>query len=152
MTHINTPIAVLGAGAWGTALAMGLARNGQSVRLWDIDSELIATMQSDRMQPARLPGIPFPDKLEPVSDLADALDGIRDIFLVVPSFAFKKVLESLKPLVADDVRFAWGTKGLNPEKSHKGKGFTPALVASSSKIRTKDLFHSSHRYQLPINL
>lgn len=119
-----SPIAVLGAGAWGTALAILLARNGQPVRLWDIDSDLIRTMQAERMQPTRLPGIPFPSLLSPVVDLKEAVSDAQDICLTVPSFAFKKVLENLKSLVPNDVRFVWGTKGLNPENS----GFLHKIV------------------------
>lgn len=120
----TSPIAVLGAGAWGTALAIHLARNGQPVRLWDIDADLIQSMQKERMQPSRLSGIPLPSLLEPVVALKDAVNNVQDICLVVPSFAFKKVLEEIKPLVAKDVRFVWGTKGLNPENA----GFLHELV------------------------
>lgn len=104
-------IAVLGAGAWGTALAMLLARNGQTVRLWDHDTKRLAVMESERM----FLSVPLPNSLHIEMNLEDAVLGVTDICLVVPSHAFRKVLVRLKPLVPSDVRFVWGTKGLDPE-------------------------------------
>lgn len=113
----KSPIAVLGAGAWGTALAILLAKNNQVVHLWDIDTNMLELMQLERMHSSRLPGIHFPEKLVVKTDLADAVCDVQDICLVVPSFAFEALLKQLKPLVRDDVRFVWGTKGLNPENA-----------------------------------
>lgn len=114
MDKSTLPIAVLGAGAWGNALAVLLARNGQSVRLWDVNADLIAKMQStDAIE-----------NLHPIADLKTAVTGVRDICLVVPSFAFRSVLTDLKSMVSDDVRFVWGTKGLNPDNA----GFLHEIV------------------------
>lgn len=111
MDNTNTPIAVLGAGAWGSALAILLARNGQSVRLWDHDPKPLLMMQSERT----FLGVALPDNLSIEIELENAVRGVRDICLVIPSHAFEKVLMRLKSLVPSDVRFVWGTKGLNPE-------------------------------------
>lgn len=108
---ITAPIAVLGAGAWGTALAILLARNGQAVRLWDHDTKRLSMMQSERL----LLGIALPENLEIVLELEDAVRDVMDICLVVPSHAFRKVLVRLKSFVSSDARFVWGTKGLDPE-------------------------------------
>ena len=102
-----SPIAVLGAGAWGNALATLLARNGQPVRLWDVNAELIAQKQSENTI----------ENLAPVTELKAAVADVRDVCLVVPSFAFRSVLQDLKSMMPDDVRFVWGTKGLNPENA-----------------------------------
>lgn len=104
-------IAVLGAGAWGTALAVLLARNGQAVRLWDHDIKRLSQMQSERS----FAGVAFPDALHIEMDLEKAVADITDICLVVPSHAFRNVLTRLKPIVPANVRFVWGTKGLDPE-------------------------------------
>lgn len=132
MASKTTPIAVLGAGAWGTALALVLTRNGHTVRLWDVDRSLIETMQMTHEQSARLPGISFPDQLHPTLDITDAVDGVRDICLVVPSFAFRSVLQDLKSLVSSAVRFVWGTKGLSSENA----GFLSDLVSDVFSERT----------------
>lgn len=104
------PIAVLGAGAWGTALAVLLARNGQAVRLWDHDTNRLSQMASERI----FAGVAFPDQLTIALNLEDAVLGVTDICLVIPSHAFRQVLTQLKSLVSPDVRFVWGTKGLDP--------------------------------------
>lgn len=111
MDNIKTPIAVLGAGAWGSALATLLARNEQDVRLWDHDSKPLLKMQQTR----HLLGVALPDNLIISTRLEDAVRDVRDICLVVPSHAFEKVLARLKKIVPENVRFVWGTKGLNPD-------------------------------------
>ena len=73
-----SPIAVLGAGAWGTALAVLLARNGQAVRLWDHDANRLTLMQNDR---AWL-GVTFPDSLQIETQLEKAVHAVSDVCLV----------------------------------------------------------------------
>jgi len=113
MSKIDSPITVIGAGAWGTALALLLARNGNTVRLWGNDPAQLADLQTDRENRHYLPGFPFPENLHVVSDLKESLEGVRDILIVVPSHAFRDVLEEIKPYVKEP-RIAWGTKGLDP--------------------------------------
>ena len=87
-------IAVLGAGSWGTALAILLARNGAEVRLWGLEQEIRALIK-DGENRQFLPGIPFPDGLVPTLDLEQALDGADEVLVVVPSHAFPSLLESI---------------------------------------------------------
>lgn len=115
-----SPIAVLGAGAWGTALAILLARNGQVVRLWDHDKNRLTQMQNERS----FVGVPFPDTLSIHFELNDAVHDVSDICLVIPSHAFRAVLTQLKSIVTEHVRFVWGTKGLDPINS----GFLHEIV------------------------
>ncbi len=113
MTPSSTsPIAVLGAGSWGTALAILLARNGHVVRLWGHHETEIAALKRDGSNEHYLPGIPFPRGINPSSDLDACLDGVRDILVVVPSHAFGQVLERVKPQITSIHRIAWATKGL----------------------------------------
>ncbi len=114
--HVLTPITVLGAGSWGTALALLLARHGLTVRLWGHELDHMAKLQAERLNRAYLPDSPFPDNLIVESDLAAALNAVRDVLIVVPSFAFRSVLEKGRDFFADDVRLVWGTKGLDPDK------------------------------------
>lgn len=106
------PIAVLGAGSWGTALALLLVRNGHRVRLWDHFSEHIAALVRDRVNSRYLPDFPLPRKLEPSADLAATIEGVTDILVVVPSHVFQALLEELRPLIAAEQRLIWATKGL----------------------------------------
>jgi glycerol-3-phosphate dehydrogenase (NAD(P)+) len=110
--NIKNPIAVLGSGSWGTALSILLASNHQVVRLWGHDAEHIQEMRDMRSNERYLPGIHFPDLLELVDDLSEALDGVRDILIVVPSHVFIELLIKLKTLLMPDARIVWGTKGM----------------------------------------
>lgn len=112
----NLPITVLGAGAWGTALAILLARNGQDVRLWDHDPEHCAALSKQRFNQRYLPDITFPEKLHIYSDLVEALSDVQDILIVVPSHAFRSVLVRMQPLLKSrSVRIVWGSKGVDPQ-------------------------------------
>ncbi len=107
------PIAVLGAGSWGTALALVVARNGFPVRLWDHWPEQVTNLACDRENRRYLPGFPLPDNLEPVPDLEQVLEGAGEILVVVPSHGFAALLQALPPL-APEIGLAWATKGLEP--------------------------------------
>ncbi|NVJ48940.1 MAG: NAD(P)-dependent glycerol-3-phosphate dehydrogenase [Gammaproteobacteria bacterium] len=109
-----SPIAVLGAGSFGTALAILLAGNGNPTRLWARDDKQVAIMRQERCNAHYLPDAPFPSTLEVTADLASAVSGVRDILIVTPSGAFADTLASLKPLVSSDVRLVWACKGLEP--------------------------------------
>lgn len=106
------PYAVLGAGSWGTALALQLARNGHQTLLWTHSEDHYRAMHESRRNERFLPGIEFPDTLLPVSNLADTIAQARDILVVVPSHAFRETVQKLKPYLTDQHRLAWGTKGL----------------------------------------
>lgn len=110
-------IAVLGAGSWGTALAMVLARNGYSVHLWDHNHLLLETLQKTGYNEQYLPGIKLPDKIKVCHTLADALDNTETSLIVVPSHGFKGLLKKMRPLISAIsplYRIMWATKGLEP--------------------------------------
>ncbi|MEW5682434.1 MAG: NAD(P)H-dependent glycerol-3-phosphate dehydrogenase [Pseudomonadota bacterium] len=108
-------IAVLGAGSYGTALAICLARNGNTISLWGRNSDDMAQMAAQRINQKYLPDIALPDSLQLTADLAAAVSSSRDILVVVPSHAFADTLRQIKPLLRADARVAWATKGLEPE-------------------------------------
>ncbi len=108
-------ITVLGAGSYGTALAISLARNGHRTVLWGHEPEHMATLQADRSNEAFLPGAAFPDPLVIEADLAKALAASRNVMVVVPSHVFAEVLNQAKPLMRADARLVWATKGLEPK-------------------------------------
>ena len=115
MNQRNASMTMIGAGSYGTALAITLARNGHEVVLWGHDPEHIATLERDRCNAAFLPDVPFPDTLHLESDLATALAASRNILVVVPSHVFGEVLRQIKPLMRPDARLVWATKGLEAE-------------------------------------
>ena len=107
-------LAVLGAGSWGTAIAILLARNNVSTCLWGRSG--IELMQKQRCNQRYLPDRKFPSNLNLASDLKQAIHHIKDIIIAVPSHAFESLLKQLQPLIADDARIAW-IKGLHPESN-----------------------------------
>lgn len=115
MKPLNAAITVIGAGSYGTALAITLARKGHQVVLWGHDPQHIARLQQDRCNSAFLPATPFPDTLHPEPDLPAALAASRDILVVVPSHVFGEMLHQIKPLMRPDTRLVWATKGLEAE-------------------------------------
>lgn len=109
-----TTVTVLGAGSWGSALAIQLARNGVATRLWGRDAVQMAQMEAQRCNATYLPEIPFPALLAATADLAWAIEGGSAILVAVPSQAFRNTLHQITPLLRDGVPLAWATKGLEP--------------------------------------
>lgn len=115
--------AVLGAGSWGTALAIQFARSGRPVRLWGRDSADLAALERDRCNRRYLPDAPFPDSLHTVGLLPAAIADSTDVLIAVPSQGFRKLLEQLRPLLRPGMRLAWATKGFE-----QGTGKLPHQV------------------------
>jgi glycerol-3-phosphate dehydrogenase (NAD(P)+) len=108
-------VSVLGAGSWGTALAILLARNGHRVSLWGHHPEHVAALRADRSNQRYLPGVRFPDNLDLVDDLRTAAGSADIQLVVVPSHGFGALLGALKPHLPASPKIAWATKGLELE-------------------------------------
>jgi glycerol-3-phosphate dehydrogenase (NAD(P)+) len=107
----GSPVAVLGAGSWGTALAIQFARSGRPTRLWGRDPARVAAMARDRCNGRYLAAGIFPQSLSLEPELTDALGNARDVLIAVPSHAFRTLLGGIAPLLAPEMRLAWATKG-----------------------------------------
>jgi glycerol-3-phosphate dehydrogenase (NAD(P)+) len=105
------PIAVIGAGSWGTALAIQFARAGRPTVLWGRAEDDPEKLARDRHNERYLPDAEFPADLTVEPDLARAVATANDILVVVPSSALRAVLTSLRPLLSPGARVAWATKG-----------------------------------------
>ncbi len=113
---MNRKISLLGAGSWGTALAILMAKNSCRVLLWGHNEDHIAVLAKDRINQRYLPGQALPDPISVTSNLKKAAEFSDLILLAVPSHAFKNTLVGLKPHVKPkDLKIAWATKGFNPE-------------------------------------
>jgi glycerol-3-phosphate dehydrogenase (NAD(P)+) len=131
------PMAVIGAGSWGTALAILLAREGHPTQLWGRDAAQLGAMRAARRNLRYLPDAPFPESLQVSADLAQALQGARDALIAVPSHAFRATLERIRPLLAPHTRVAWATKGFEIDSGllphqvvQEVLGATPGAVLS----------------------
>lgn len=111
--------AVLGAGSWGTTLAVHLDAREWQVRLWDGDGANLACLDTERENRKYLPGIALPDSLEVIFDLASALEGASLVVWTVPSVALREVATHAKPFLARGALEACATKGLEPGTSRR---------------------------------
>ena len=108
-------IAVLGAGSWGTALAIQLSRNDLQVRLWGHDTEHIERLTEQRENKQYLPGYPLASNIEPLASLPAAIADCEFLLIAIPSKGFRALLQQLKPLLADDTALFWASKGFEIE-------------------------------------
>jgi glycerol-3-phosphate dehydrogenase (NAD(P)+) len=113
-TDRRTTLAVLGAGSWGTALAVLAARNGHAVLLWGPDAARLARLEHERENAAYLPGVRFPDRLHTRDDLAALLGETGNLLVAVPSHAFRSTLKAVAAQLVPHSIVAWATKGLEP--------------------------------------
>jgi glycerol-3-phosphate dehydrogenase (NAD(P)+) len=105
-------VTVLGAGSWGTALAVHLARVGHDVRLWARDAALVDAMAASRSNSVYLPDIAFPASLSVTDGLADALRGSELVVSAVPSHGCRAVIKRAAPALAAHAVIVSATKGL----------------------------------------
>jgi glycerol-3-phosphate dehydrogenase (NAD(P)+) len=108
-------VTVLGAGAWGTALAKVLAENGHEVSLWSRREDLANQINGAHANPRYLPGAPLPDSLVATHDLAGAIRGAKMIVFVVPSHSTREVARAAAAHVESDVPIVSATKGIENE-------------------------------------
>jgi len=108
-------ISILGAGSWGTALAVLAAKNGCQTLLWAHNSSHTKTLKIERENKRYLPKVIFPEHLSITDQLKTAAEFSSIILISVPSHAFKEILLKLKPFINDNTKIVWATKGFNPE-------------------------------------
>ncbi len=107
-------IAVLGAGSWGTALAMVLADNEHEVRLWSHKKSQAATINETGQNERYLPGVRLPSGITAFHDLGETVQGVSTVLLVVPTKAIRDVCRQLNKVLDRQVTIAHGTKGIEP--------------------------------------
>ena len=105
------PVAVLGAGSWGTALAIQFARAGRPTVLWGRDAAHLHQLARERRNVRYLPDAQFPDTLTIEPTLQTALQNAQDILVAVPSHALRALLGASAPFIRPNMRLAWATKG-----------------------------------------
>ncbi|HZG70321.1 MAG TPA: NAD(P)H-dependent glycerol-3-phosphate dehydrogenase [Chondromyces sp.] len=108
-------IAVIGAGSWGTALAMVLADNGHEVRLWGKNEKQIEEINMKRTNEKYLPGIKLPDNICGLSDLPSALKEVETIILAVPTKAIREVIGKIREFQQEPLTIVHVSKGIEPD-------------------------------------
>ena len=127
-------IAVLGAGSWGTALSVHLARNGHQVRLWGRDRMLIADIRATRVNAEYLPDIPFPATITPTASLDEALAGAAFVVTAVPSHGLRHVVREAAPHLARGTPIVSATKGLEVDSLRRMSEVIAEEVGEPSRI------------------
>jgi glycerol-3-phosphate dehydrogenase (NAD(P)+) len=145
-------IAVIGAGAWGTALAIALGRSGSHrVQLWSHGREAAESIRSRRVNEPYLDGCPLPDSIEATNDLAEALEGAEMVLGVMPSHHARRVWTQMKPLLRPETLLVSATKGLENDSLLRmsevisevlfdgGAGFAPRLCSISGPTFAREV-------------
>lgn len=114
---MDKKLAIIGAGSWGTALAIHFAKHESEhkhrVHVWGKELDELQEMQQARCNTAYLPGITLPETLVINESLEVAMAGADAVLVVVPSSAFREVVTNIKPYLKPDALLMWGTKGLD---------------------------------------
>jgi glycerol-3-phosphate dehydrogenase (NAD(P)+) len=109
---VSTCLAIIGAGSWGTALAIVLSPRFERIRLWAHEADLVERMFSTRLNDIFLPGFPLPLNVEPTADLAFALADAEIVIGVMPSRFARSLYREMLPYLVPGMRFISATKGL----------------------------------------
>lgn len=125
-------IGVVGAGSWGTALAVQLAGAGHSVLLWGRDRDFVADLATRRANDKYLPGVEFPKGLSVTADMAEVSE-CRHVLMVVPSHGFRSALRKLLAAGTGVSTLISATKGVEQEKTARMSEVTAEEAASASR-------------------
>lgn len=144
-------IAVIGAGAWGTAISIVLGRNRMhSVRLWAHEAEVRDSVNQRRVNQLFLPGYTVPEAVRCTNDFAEALQGAKIVVSVMPSHHTRRVFERMRPHLNPEMLFVSATKGIENDSLLRmtevitavlddSKGFRPRLGALSGPSFAKEV-------------
>jgi glycerol-3-phosphate dehydrogenase (NAD(P)+) len=125
MGEADSPVAIVGAGSWGTALAALLGREGRRVRLWARRPEMAQSLRLRRENQQYLAGVTLPDPVEPHHDLACALEGAQTVVLAVPSRGMRETVRALRPHLKPQHTLISAAKGL---EHHTGLRMTEVIA------------------------
>ena len=140
---MTSSIAIIGAGGWGTALAIAMARPESApseVRLWAFEPYLVETMIATRENPIYLPSVRVPSSVRISNSMPDVLSDARIVIIAVPSHVFRPVMSQMKPFLNGDMYFVSATKGIENDTLMRmsevvmdvlGPAFHPKVAAIS---------------------
>jgi glycerol-3-phosphate dehydrogenase (NAD(P)+) len=115
MQDMKKAVTVVGAGSWGTALAMVLADNGHEVRLWSHNESQVQEINQSHTNKKYLPEIVLPELIVGYASLKDALAGIKEVILAVPTKAIREVIGKIRTVQNSPLTIAHVSKGIEPD-------------------------------------
>jgi glycerol-3-phosphate dehydrogenase (NAD(P)+) len=145
-------IAVIGAGAWGTALSIALARRGtHQLKLWAYEKEVVESIRTTHVNEPFLSGCPLAESIEATQSLADAISGAEIVLSVMPSHHARRVWTQMKPLLRPEMLLVSATKGIENDSllrmtevitdvlTHGDNSFQPRLCAISGPTFAREV-------------
>jgi len=141
-------IAVIGAGSWGTALGIILARAGHDVRLWSRNAEVVQSVNRDHLNAVYLTDFRIPEAVQATQEIVHAVEGAELVLLATPSHATRAILRSMRSSLRADMIFVSATKGMEIETGLRisqvvhevvGKEFAPRFVCLSGPSFAKEV-------------
>jgi glycerol-3-phosphate dehydrogenase (NAD(P)+) len=145
-------VAILGAGAWGTALARVLAEHGEAPRLWTWQAEHALAMQRERENREFLPGFPLHAAIEPSADFARTLRGADAVLVVVPTAAFRGTLEQARAFIPADATIIIASKGIEPGSLMLLSEVVEDVLGAAARARTVVLSGPSFAKEVALGL
>jgi glycerol-3-phosphate dehydrogenase (NAD(P)+) len=128
-------IAVIGAGSWGTALAIVAARAGHEVQLWSRNAAVVESINRDRVNPTYLPGARFPDAVRATKDIEVAVNGAELVILAAPSHATRGLLERIAPRLRPETILVSATKGIEIETGKRISQIAAEVIPDAYRPR-----------------
>jgi glycerol-3-phosphate dehydrogenase (NAD(P)+) len=144
--------AILGAGAWGTALARVLAERGEAPRLWTWQPEHAHAMARDRENRAFLPGFALSTAIVPSADLGHSLRAASAVLFAVPTAAFRSTLTQARPFIPDDAPLVIASKGIEPGSLMLLSEVVEAVLGEEARARTVVLSGPSFAKEVALGL
>ncbi len=108
-------VAIIGAGSWGTALALVAARSGNHVRLWAHSAEIASALRLERENRVYLPGLKLSESISPTNSLSEALSDAEVVLTVVPSHFCREIYRQMLPFLRPQLILVNATKGIEIE-------------------------------------
>src|SRR5450432_617339 len=145
-------VAILGAGAWGTALARVLAEHGEAPRLWTWQAEHAKAMRRERENREFLPGFALPAEIDANADSAHTLRGASAVLLVVPTAAFRDTLSRARPFIESDATAVIASKGIEPGSLMLLSEVVEEVLGAGARDRTVVLSGPSFAKEVALGL
>ena len=131
-------VAIIGAGAWGTALSIVAGRKGvHEVRLWALEKEVRDSIQARRENALFLPGQPIPEAVLVTNELQEALRGAEIVISVMPSHHCRRLFEQMRPFLKENMLFVSATKGIEDGSHLRMTEIIGQVLASSAAFRPR---------------
>ncbi len=109
---MSSTIAVIGAGGWGTALAIAMGRSDKDVRLWAFEPYLVETIIATRENPIYLPSARVPDNVRVSNSMSEVLAGANIVIIAVPSHVYRSIVSQMAPMLNGGMVFVSASKGI----------------------------------------